>query len=57
MCDSDIKTRCICRDLTRLTEQDRKNLDLQTPLEVFLSLMSSVLYTDTLYSRPRAKTS
>lgn len=52
MCDSDMKARCICRDLKRLTEQDRKNLDSQTPVEVFLSLMSSVLYTDTLYPPP-----
>lgn len=49
MNDPDIKTLCICRDLTRLNEQDRKVLDSQTPIQVFLSLMSSVDLTDKLH--------
>ncbi len=47
--DMGMKARCICRDLQYLTEQDRKDLDSQTPVEVFQSLMSSVLFTDTLH--------
>jgi len=51
MCDPDVdkRARCICRDLQHLTEQDRKNFDSQTPTEVFLSLMSSVLFTDKIH--------
>jgi len=50
MNDPDIRApRCICRDLTCLKEQDRKDLDSLPPVEVFLSLMSSVFFTDRLH--------
>ena len=45
----DKKEKCICRDLTKLTDDDRKSLGELTSYEVFLSLMASVLYTDSLH--------
>ncbi|KKW24048.1 MAG: hypothetical protein UY68_C0006G0009 [Parcubacteria group bacterium GW2011_GWF2_52_12] len=45
---SEVKARFMCRDLTQLTDRDRRDLDKLTHHEVFLSLMSSVLYTDSI---------